>query len=409
MSGGVDSSVAAALLVRAGYEVMGAFMKQWSDAVNPIGVCQWRQDRRDALRVASRLGIPLLTLDFEADYRQRVIDYMFAEYAKGRTPNPDVLCNKYIKFGAWLEKAQKMGFEYLATGHYASIGVQSTKYRATDKMLTTLHSLFVARDKNKDQTYFLHQLSQEQLAHALFPIGHLLKSEVRSLARQFHLPTAEREESMGICFVGEVPMKEFLQQKIKPKPGDVVVLRPGSGLTDVISQHEGLAFYTIGQRHFGLQQSATIKKPKSEVRSQKSEVRSPNTQPLYVVGKNLKKNEIIVGAEDDPLLHKKEVSVGGVHWISGRAPRFPLHCEVRLRHRQSLQKAMIRLQQSDHSNQSEVRPARPPCHVVAGRSISAGGSPKAEVQFITPQRAPTPGQFAVFYRKGECLGGGVIL
>ncbi len=397
MSGGVDSSVAAALLVKQGYDVTGAFMKQistsgvesWSDTHDLQGVCQWKQDRRDALRVAARLGIQLLTLNFEKEYKESVMEYMFREYKAGRTPNPDVLCNAQIKFGSWLERAREMGFEYLATGHYGRVDpLQPPPLRGRKGGGHGSFHLLQAKDKNKDQTYFLHQLKQAQLEHALFPVCDYLKSEVRSLARRFRLPTAEREESMGICFVGEVPMKGFLQQRIKPKPGKIVT----SGGA-VIGEHDGLPFYTIGQRHFG-------------ARMHKGEKAGGDTRPFYVIAKNPKTNELIVGHEDDPMFLKIEITVGDLHWVSGpafapssrrRTPAgrqgnkkvrdgqehlFSLECEVRLRHRQALQKVVI----------------------MPGRAKS-----EVSITFSESQRGVTPGQFAVFYKKGECLGGGVIL
>lgn len=352
MSGGVDSSVAAALLVEQGYEVTGAFMKQWTDSTDVSGVCTWKQDRRDALRVAAHLDIPLITLDFEEEYKKWVMEYMFREYEAGRTPNPDVLCNKYIKFGVWLDRARSLGFDYLATGHYASIA-------ATKEFF----SLMQAKDKNKDQTYFLHQLSQEQLSHTMFPIGEYHKDEVRELAKKFDLPTADRKESMGICFVGKVPMTEFLQQRIQQKKGKIVT---SSGV--VVGEHDGLAFYTIGQRHLGMKTSDLKMKNEKE-----------DTKPLYVVGKDQEKNELIVGQGDNPLLYKKEIQVIDMHWISGHAPEFPLQCKVRLRHRQELQSAICRMEQD-----------------------------RCIIEFEAKQKAVTPGQFAVLYTKDACLGGGVI-
>src|SRR3989338_8026982 len=345
MSGGVDSSVAAALLARAGYDVTGAFMRQWSDSPDLSGVCAWKKDRRDALRVAAALGIPLITLNFESEYKKWVMNYMFAEYRKGHTPNPDVLCNKFIKFGVWLKAAQKLGYNKLATGHYANIQTSKHLNRQTFHLLE-------AKDRNKDQTYFLHQLAQKQLKNVLFPIGGYTKAEVRTLARRFKLPTADKAESMGICFVGPVPMKEFLLQKIKPKKGKVVM--SGGG---VIGEHDGLAFYTIGQRHKISQ--------KPIVHSQK--LLSANTRPLYVVGKNMKKNELIVGFENDPLLYKKSVMVKEISYI-GQAPKFPLQCQVRLRHRQPRQNVQL---------------------------VNNNG--KIIMEFSKAQRAATPGQFAVFY------------
>lgn len=372
MSGGVDSSVVAALLVKDGYDVTGAYMKQWDDADN-TGVCTWKQDRRDALRVAAHLGIPLLTLNFEKEYKEWVMSYMFAEYERGRTPNPDVLCNKFIKFGVWLKKARELRFDKLATGHYARL-----RFAAPGQAGFT--HLLEAKDKDKDQTYFLHQLSQEQLMHILFPIGNYTKKEVRKIALKFGLPTAKRAESMGICFIGVVPMKEFLLKKIKPEPGAIV-----TSTGQKIGEHDGLTFYTIGQRHLG------IKNLKLKTQN------NNENKPLYVVDKNFAKNELVVGTEDDPSLYKKEIEVGDVSWIgpvsakaapgrldnlkkSRQLIQFPLKCEVRLRHRQIKQPAII-----------------------------VKNNNKTIIKFKTPQKAVTPGQFAVLYSKGECLGGGTIV
>ncbi len=345
LSGGVDSSVSALLLLQAGYDVTGVYMKQWSDAKGLSGVCNWKDDRRDAMRVAAHLGISFLTVDFEKEYKKWVVDYMFSEYKAGRTPNPDVMCNKLVKFGFWLEYAKKKKFAALATGHYAQVKKIKAKYH-----------LLESKDKEKDQTYFLHQLGQLQLKHVLFPVGHLKKSQVRSLAKKYKLPTAERAESMGICFIGEIPMKDFLQQKIKPKKGKIVTSQG-----EVVGEHDGLPFYTLGQRH-GFNQAGGGK-------------------PLFVVGKNMKTNELIVGFEDDPALLRKEILLEDIHFVSGQAPKFPLECTVRLRHRQPLQKVIVQK-----------------------------GSKKGEVTllFQKAQKAITPGQFAVLYKGNECLGGGVI-
>ena len=417
MSGGVDSSVAAALLVAQGYDVTGAFMVNYGASLSELRPTSsgneftergkgdeftgrsaaetcWTGDYQDALRVAAKLGIPLMRLDFVKEYKKTVLDYMYDEYRKGRTPNPDVLCNKFVKFGSWLDKARELGFDKLATGHYARIKLTNNqqhttnnKRQITNKLSVVGCRLLVSKDKNKDQTYFLHQLNQKQLQHILFPIGSYTKPEVRKMAKKFALPNADKEESMGICFVGEVPMKEFLQKEIKPQKGKIIL-----STGEAIGEHDGLPFYTIGQRHIGLQltrlqSSATV------VRSPKSEVRSPtDTRPLYVVDKNFVKNELVVGYDDDPLLYKKTAEVSEVNWVSGQAPKLPLNCEVRLRHRQPLQKCVVRLQTSDYRLQKRA--------VVR--------SPLTVVSFIKPQRAVTPGQFAVFYAKGECLGGGVI-
>lgn len=349
MSGGVDSSVAAALLVASKqYEVVGAYMLNYDNNQKGNESC-WLPDYRDALRVAAHLGMPMMKLDFMKEYKEMVLDYMFAEYEAGRTPNPDVLCNKFVKFGSWLDKAKALGFDYIATGHYAAVQDSKTGYK-----------LMMADDDNKDQTYFLHQLTQAQLKHTMFPIGKYTKPEVRKLAAKFNLPTAEKEESMGICFVGEVPMKEFLQTRIPPKKGKIVM---SDGR--ILGEHDGLPFYTIGQRHLN------VIPVKTGIQ---------DTHPLFVLEKRTSTNEIIVGYETDPLLYKKEVPLTDVNWTSGQTPRFPLQCEVRLRHRQELQKA----------------------EVVEKDGVIV-------VAFNKPQRAVTPGQFAVFYLKGECLGGGVVI
>ncbi len=345
MSGGVDSSVAAALLVHQGYDVTGAFMVNYNET---DGEC-WHGDYQDAVRVAAKLNIPLLRLDFTKEYKEKVLDYMYAEYKKGRTPNPDVLCNKFVKFGVWLEKIKELGFDKIATGHYAQI--RNKEKRIRKKEFLNPYSLLIPKDENKDQTYFLHQLNQEQLSQTLFPLGSYTKKQVRRLAKKFALPTADKEESMGICFVGEVPMKEFLEKEIKVQPGDIILSQTG----EKIGTHDGLAFYTIGQRH-GFTQTG-------------------GTKPLFVVGKDIEKNKLLVGYEDDPRLWSKEIEVEDIHWILGVTPKFPLRAKVRLRHRQELQS----------------------CTVENNKII-----------FKKPQRAATPGQFAVIYKGRVCLGGGVI-
>jgi len=369
MSGGVDSSVAAALLVQAGYDVTGAFMVNYDDqnekktCLQGVALAKpcWRGDYQDALRVAAKLHIPLLRLNFVREYKKAVLDYMYSEYKKGRTPNPDVLCNKFVKFGFWLKKAKELGFGYMATGHYAKI---SRKLKVESRKLKDFEiKLLQAKDDNKDQTYFLHQLNQSQLKHIMFPIGEYTKDEVRKLADKFGLPTAKKEESMGICFIGEVPMKEFLQKKIKSKKGKIVL----NGTKEIIGEHTGVPFYTIGQR---------IGK---EVESRKLKVES-DSQSLFVIKKDVKKNILFVGYENDSELLKQEIEVEDVNWISGQKPKLPLKCEVRLRHRQTLQKCVC----------------------------EAKGSKNLIIKFDNPQKAVTPGQFAVFYNKGVCLGGGTI-
>ena len=343
LSGGVDSSVAAALLINQGYDVTGAFMVNYDGEKKPGESC-WHGDYQDALRVAAHLGIPLIRLDFIQEYKKFVLEYLYKQYAAGRTPNPDVMCNKFVKFGFWLKSAEKLGFDYLATGHYANI-----KKDKDGKI-----KLMCAKDRNKDQTYFLHQLKQRQLRKILFPIGKYTKPEVRQLAQKFHLPTAQKEESMGICFVGEVSMRDFLQDKIKYESGDIINT---SG--EKVGTHDGLPFYTIGERGLNLSDS--------------------KGQPYFVIAKDIKKNILIVGRADDPKLFQQETVVKNVNWISGQKPKLPLKCQVRMRHRQMLVNCILKKK---------------------GRSLI--------VKFSQPERAITPGQFAVFYKGKECLGGGEI-
>ena len=381
MSGGVDSSVAAALLLKAGHDVTGAFMVNYDDK-NTEKSC-WRRDYQDALRVCARLGIKLLRLDFQDEYKKHVSNYMYKEYEAGRTPNPDVLCNKYIKFGVWLEKARELGFDLVATGHYANTTLSFPRPPSPRlwrlKRRESMVKLLAAKDSNIDQTYFLHQLNQDQLQHVIFPIGKYIKDEVRKLAKKFKLPTAEKEESLGICFIGEVPMKEFLEKKIKAKKGKIITSEG-----KMVGEHSGLPFYTIGQR-VGL----------VSLRAKRSNPNADSTRPLFVVGKNIAKNELIVGNEDDPLLYSDEIEVTDVNWINGQPPKLPLKCLVRLRHRQPLQECIV-------------------CHCENPDPVGRRGN--LIVKFTIPQRAVTPGQFAVFYATAEalakedreCLGGGVI-
>ncbi|MBI5022790.1 MAG: tRNA 2-thiouridine(34) synthase MnmA [Candidatus Magasanikbacteria bacterium] len=371
ISGGVDSAVAAALLQKAGYEVTGAFMKCYSGSIPGGKAPCWIEDRREALRVAAKLGIKLLTFDFEKEYHRDVIDYLYKEYRAGRTPNPDVMCNKYVKIPLLLKAAEKLSFDYIATGHYARLSVNCHCEERSDEAIS--YKLLQATDKNKDQTYFLHQLGQKELRRLIFPIGELCKNEVRALAKQFDLPVAEREESMGICFVGEVPMKEFLQKKIKPCRGSVILSNGGK-----VGGHDGLAFYTIGEK-FSCHSKRQRRISDYCTMDSSALPQNDNKRALYVVDKDIKRNRLIVGLADNPLLFKEKIQVSMVNWLAGQAPKFPLSCEVRLRHRQLLQKAIVRNLKS-----------------------------KILVEFEAPQRAVTPGQFAVFYKDCECLGGGTI-
>ncbi len=331
ISGGVDSSVAAALLVEQGYEVIGGFMKNWSSEKDAYGVCEWEKEYRDAQRVAAHLNIPLHFFDFEAEYRAEVYDTMVAEYRAGRTPNPDVLCNQFIKFGYFLRAADELACEFVATGHYAG---------AKDGHLLR------AKDEGKDQTYFLHRLTADQVRRSMFPLQVLTKDEVKAKAEAMGLFTATKEESMGICFVGELSIKEFLAHEVPQKPGDVVTEKG-----EVIGQHDGLAFYTIGQRH-GFTQPG-------------------GGEPLYVAQKNFETGQLVVAPKESGLLLSKEIELTDVHWISEPVT----DCFVRLRHRAELIPATIEGQ---------------------------------KVRLEKAQWGVTPGQYCVFYSETECLGGGVI-
>ncbi len=281
LSGGVDSAVSAALLKEEGYEVIGVFIKIWSPEW--LG-CTSRQDRLDAMRVAAHLGIPYREIDLTEEYKKEVVDYMIREYKTGRTPNPDVFCNKYIKFGIFFDWAIREGADFVATGHYA----RTKKDGDVFKMLA-------GTDKNKDQSYFLWTLTQKQLSKTLFPVGLLEKSEVRLLAKKFRLPNAERRDSQGLCFVGPVDVKEFLAQYIPQKRGDVLDEKG-----KVIGNHKGALFFTMGERH-----GFTITE------------KTPNDGPYFVVAKDMKKNTITVGHKNDDLLGmKKKFSLESMNWIS---------------------------------------------------------------------------------------------
>jgi tRNA-specific 2-thiouridylase len=362
MSGGVDSSVSAALLKKAGYDVTGVFIKVWQpDWIE----CTWREDRLDAMRVCAKLGVPFITLDLEKEYKMEVVDYMIAEYRAGRTPNPDVMCNRYIKFGGFYDFAMENGADYIATGHYARV-VKSLKLKVDGKnskskiLQLTTYNLLVGSDQNKDQSYFLWTLRQEELSRVLFPVGHLEKPAVRALARKFGLPTADKKDSQGLCFIGKVDMKEFLAQTIKERPGKVL---DESGAA--IGTHPGSFFFTVGERHGFL---ITAK--------------HPTDRPYYIVGKDTAKNTLTVShkpPQGNFARAKKRVAIKDVNWISGEMPDPKRTYGVRVRYRQPLERARI----------------------------AAGGKTAATVIFEEPQLA-APGQSLVLYDDETCLGGGII-
>lgn len=368
MSGGVDSSVAALLLKKRGYDVVGVFMRCYN-----IDGCA-EQDAEDARRVAEKLKISFYVWDFEDEYKNKVVDYMVEGYREGLTPNPDVMCNKEIKFGLFLKKALEMGADYIATGHYVKIQNSKIKNQNDKSKFKIIYRLFRAKDKNKDQSYFLWTLTPEQLKHCLFPMGGYLKSKVRELARKADLPTAEKKDSQGICFLGKVTLDEFLKQYIPEERGAVLTT---SG--QKIGEHQGAQFYTIGQRHGLNHETWNVQ----HITSAKG-----SRQPFYISEKDVKANTIVVAEGDDnPVFYRKEVELAGVNFINPitnyQLPFITVY--ARVRYRQPLVPATL-----------------------ACSSQSPDVSYKLE--FDSPVKFVAPGQSAVFYTKdGELLGGGVII
>ncbi|TDQ38004.1 tRNA 2-thiouridine(34) synthase MnmA [Aureibacillus halotolerans] len=343
MSGGVDSSVTALLLKEQGYDVIGLFMKNWDDT-DERGICTATEDFEDVARVAEQIGIPYYSVNFEKEYWDRVFTYFLEEYKAGRTPNPDVMCNKEIKFNAFLEHAMSLGADYVATGHYARVE------RTEEGVL-----LKKGIDGQKDQTYFLHQLSQKQLSHVLFPLGELEKREVRHLAEKAELATAGKKDSTGICFIGERNFKEFLQSYLPAKPGVMVTMDGG-----VVGKHEGLMYYTIGQRR-GLGIGGAGDR-------------------WFVVGKNMATNQLYVEQGDDhEALYSTSLIAREVNWVLP-PDATEMKCMAKFRYRQP--DIPVTVQRLDDNS--------------------------VTVRFDTPQKAITPGQSAVFYRDDVCLGGGTI-
>lgn len=348
MSGGVDSSVAAYLLLQQGYKVEGLFMKNWEED-DGSEYCTALEDLKDARSVCERLNIPLHTANFAAEYWDRVFEHFLAEYQAGRTPNPDILCNKEIKFKAFLDYARQLGADFIATGHYAR--------RSND---ADNAQLYKAVDLNKDQSYFLHAVSGKQLARTLFPLGQMTKPQVRAIAREQGFINHEKKDSTGICFIGERRFNDFLERYIPAQKGQIVT---DSG--EVIGEHRGLMFYTLGQR-----QGINIGGLKNHIES-----------PWYVVKKELATNRLIVAqGNNHPLLFSSALLCNQLTWICGQAPDAPLSCHAKTRYRQADQACVI--------------------------SVSSVDS--YHVHFSEQQRAVTPGQYVVFYKNDECLGGGVI-
>lgn len=348
MSGGVDSSVTALLLKEQGYDVVGIFMKNWDDT-DENGVCTATEDYKDVAKVAAQIGIPYYSVNFEKEYWDRVFEYFLAEYRAGRTPNPDVMCNKEIKFKAFLDYAMDLGADYVATGHYAQV------VRDDAGVCHMLRGV----DQNKDQTYFLSQLSQEQLSKTMFPLGGMEKSEVRAIAERANLATAKKKDSTGVCFIGEKNFKEFLSNYLPAKPGKMVTLDG-----EVKGNHDGLMYYTIGQRQgLGIGGGGQTQ------------------EPWFVIGKELTTNTLYVGQGfNHPSLFADKLTASQVHFTTNEEKSREFRCTAKFRYRQQDVAVTVRLL----------------------------GEDRCEVLFDEPARAVTPGQAVVFYDGMECLGGALI-
>lgn len=346
MSGGVDSAVSAALLKEQGFDVVGLYMSNWKET-DPNGCCTGEQDWTDVRYVCDKIGIPYYSVDFSKQYMDNVFKLFVEEYKKGRTPNPDVLCNREVKFGPFSDFARELGADYIATGHYCRVRHDGD-----------MHYLLRAKDENKDQTYFLNQVSSHQLRDVIFPLGDLTKPEVRELALKFDIPVAKKKDSTGICFIGERNFRQFLSQYIPMKDGDIVI-QDGK----VVGRHHGVYFYTLGQRRgLGIGGSA-----------------DGNGERWFVLGKDVANNRLIVSQGEDDILFKDGLVTEGFNFITP-APAKEFDCEVRIKHRQPLQRAHL--------------------------SVLDNGD--ARIVFNEKQRAIAEGQYAVVYYGDICLGGGVI-
>lgn len=348
MSGGVDSSVAALLLKEQGYSVIGLYMVNWEEN-DENGCCTAEQDFEDVRRVSNLIGIPYYTVNFSKEYMNRVFSYFLKEYARGRTPNPDVLCNREIKFGPFKEHAQALGADFIATGHYCDIAHENGK-----------SFLLKAADKGKDQTYFLNQVTQNQLANVLFPLGKLQKNKVREIAASAGLATAKKKDSTGICFIGERNFRNFLQTYLPAKRGRIMTYEG-----KVLGEHLGLMYYTIGQRK-GL-----------DIGGQKGDCEGGR---WFVIEKDLKNNILYVAHGEESRLYSAACEVSGMNWIPEQPQEKQFDCTAKFRYRQEEQRV----------------------------SVSVQGNGTVYVEFAERQRAITEGQFAVLYRGDRCIGGGVI-
>jgi tRNA-specific 2-thiouridylase len=354
MSGGVDSSVAALLLKKQGYSVIAAFMKNWSDTKNSLGECSWKDDRKEAMKIASQLEIPLITLDFEKQYRKDVVEPMFDSYKKGITPNPDIDCNQKLKFPLLWKAAKKLGADFIATGHYV---------RKKDE------TMLRAKDESKDQSYFLYRLSPQDIKHSLFPVGELTKKQVREIAKKNKFSNYDRKSTVGICFIGKLNLKKFLQKKIKPKKGNIL-----SPEGKIIGQHDGIYYYTIGQRigpRFGIEINKGNEK---------------RVQRWYVASKNLKRNGIIAAPEGHDLLYRKNIFLKNPHFINK-------NFIIKLKNKRVISlKVLSRIRQV-----GELLP-----------STLLYNKGKFKITLKKPITGVSEGQAIVLYQGTKVLGGGVI-
>lgn len=347
MSGGVDSSVSALLLKEQGYNVIGLFMKNWEEK-DANGVCTSQQDYDDVCKVCNKIGIPYYSVNFSKEYQEKVFSYFIESYKNGRTPNPDVLCNREIKFGPFLQKALELGADYIATGHYCKVYEKNN-----------LFYLQKAFDKNKDQTYFLNQLSQNQLSKVIFPLGNIEKSKVREIAKINGLSTAEKKDSTGICFIGERNFRQFLKNYLPCKPGEIKTLNG-----KVVGEHQGLMFYTLGQRR-GLGIGG---------------VKDGDGEAWFVVEKDLKTNTLYVTQGEEDILFSTSLQTLGFNWIPEKPKQNKFECFAKFRYRQPDQKVLVEIIENN-----------------------------VKVKFKTPQKAINTGQYVVLYDENEnCLGGGEI-